>query len=107
MSDLDDFMNEGLTISSEIMGETEFTIDGRPLTGVLNEFEGEQEIELGGLLGTYNATLVCPRAQFRFFGSPLTRTLKSKIVEIDGVKYSIKRIANDSVSVSLGLIIAR
>ncbi len=107
MSELDDLMNEGLTVSSEVMGAESFTIDGRPLSGVLNEFEGEQEIELGGLLGTYNATLVCTRAQFRVFGSPLTRTLKCKIVEIDGVKYSIKRIANDSVSVSLGLIIAR
>lgn len=106
MSELDDFVAEGLEISEEIMGGTPFTLDGRPFVGVVNEFEGEQEAEIGGMLVSCNATIIARRPQFRCMGAPLTRVLKAKLVEIDGLTYSVARVANDAVSVTLGLVIA-
>jgi hypothetical protein len=92
MSDLDDLMSEGMIISEEVMGAERFYIAGLPYVGILNEFSGEQEIELGGILSSYHATLVCQRPQFRAFGSPLHQTLQGKIVEIEGVKYTVQRV---------------
>lgn len=107
MSQLDDLIAEGLSIAGGVMGEQQFSIDTRPYCGILNEFEGEQEIELDGVLASYNATLVCEKPQFRQLAAPLTKTLRHKIVVIDSMRYKAKRVVVDSVSVTLGLEIAR
>jgi len=105
MSELDDFMAEGLMVTENVSGSDEFTLAGKTYYGVLNEFEGTEEIELGGVLSSYNATIVCQRPQFRALGSPLARVLKGKVISIESTNYTIQRVANDRVSVTLGLVI--
>jgi hypothetical protein len=65
MSELDDLIAEGLTIAEDTIVTDTFMMDRGPYTGILNMLEGTEGIELGGILCSFNVTLVCKRAQFR------------------------------------------
>lgn len=107
MSDFSDFADFAMSDASDVFGLTTWTMDGKAYSGVLNEYEGEQEMELEGMLASYNATLVCTRPQFQLLAKPLQSTLKNKTITIDGVNYKTARIAVDSAGVTIGLRIAR
>ena len=107
MSAFDDMISAGLEETEGLFGATSFTLDGRPYQGVLNEYAGDQEVEIGGILGNYNATLVCRKPQFALMTKPLQRTLNGVLVNIDGLGYRIERVSVDSASITLGLRIAR
>jgi hypothetical protein len=97
----------GMADAEDIFGGTSFTLEGKTYLGILNEYEGEQEIELDGMLASYNATLVCQKPQFKLLAKPLQSTLRNKTITIDGVNYKVSRVAVDSGSVTLGLRIQR
>lgn len=107
MSAFSDMIDAGMGEAEDIFGGTSFVLDSRSYSGILNEYEGEQEMELDGMLGTYNATLVCQKAQFRMVTKPLQKTLNGKIITLDGLGYVVARVAVDSSSVTLGLRIQR
>lgn len=107
MSAFDDMIDAGLNESSEVFGRTSFVYAGKTYEGLLNEYAGEQEVELDGVLGTFNATLVCTKGQFRLLAKPLQKTLNNVQITIDSISYRVKRVAVDSASVTLGLMIAR
>lgn len=109
MNELDQFISEGLSITETTAGSDKFRFEGeaREYSGILNEYDGEQLVEVGGTLSTYNATIVCQRGQFRHLGSPMVAKIKGRVVEIDGMKYSVDKASSDSTSVTLGLMIRR
>lgn len=107
MSAFDDMIEAGMEDFESITGSTSFTMDGKSYAGSLNEYEGEQEVDLDGVMGMYNATLVCQKPQFRLIAKPLHKTLNGKTLALDGVSYKVARVAVDSASVTLGLRIAR
>lgn len=107
MSAFDDMISAGLEEASAMFGETAFTFEGRTFHGVLNEYAGEQEVEIGGILGSYNATLVCAKPQFRLVTKPLQKTLNGALITMEGIGYRVERVSVDSASVTLGLRIAR
>jgi len=105
MNDFDDFTREALGDASDIVGQEEFTIpglDGR-FCGILNEFTAAREIDLGGKVGSYTATLLCGLDQFDDIVGPLELALEGRRCVIDGRSYKIDRAAVDSSSVTLGL----
>jgi len=93
--------------ASGVFGETSWTMDGKAYSGVLNEYEGEQEVELDGMLASYSATLVCSKGQFVRLTKPLQSTFRNKTIAIESVNYKVARVAVDSSSVTIGLRIAR
>jgi hypothetical protein len=107
MSAFDDFNEASFGEAEDVFGTTSFTIDGQGYIGLVNEFEGDHEVELDGMLVSCNATLVCTKAQFRMLTKPLQKTLQKKTVIMDAVSYIIERAAVDSAGVTLGLRIAR
>lgn len=107
MSAFEDMIAAGMGEAEDVFGNTTFTLDAKAYTGILNEYEGEQEVELDGVLGNYNATLVCQKPQFRFVAKPLQKTLHEKVITLDGLTYVVSRAAVDSNSVTLGLRIQR
>lgn len=107
MSLFDDMVAAGMAGAEDLFGSTPFTLDGRTYQGVLNEYAGEQEVEIGGILGNYNATLVCQKPQFRLVAKPLQKSLNGALITIESIGYRIERVAVDSASVTLGLRIAR
>lgn len=90
-----------------MFGVTSWTMDGKAYNGILNEFEGDHEMELDGMMIGVNATLVCGKGQFRMITKPVHKTLQNKTVTIDGIGYIVTRATVDSASVTLGLRIAR
>jgi len=90
-----------------MFGVTTWTMAGKAYTGILNEFEGDHDIELDGMMIGVNATLVCNKAQFRAITKPTHKTLQNKTVTIDGIGYTVTRASADSVTITLGLRIAR
>lgn len=107
MSAFDDMIAAGMESAEGLFGSTPFSLEGRNYEGVLNEYAGEQEVEIGGILGSYSATLVCQKPQFRLHAKPLQKTLNGALITIEGIGYRIERVAVDSASVTLGLRIAR
>lgn len=105
MSDFDDFAAEALADSGDIMGTEEFTIPSLTgsFFGILNEFSAARDIDIGGKVGTYTATLVCELDQFDDLDGPLERTLEGKRCSIGSRSYKIDRAAVDSTSLTLGL----
>lgn len=107
MSAFDDMIAAGMEDFESVTGSTAFTMDGKAYSGSLNEYEGEQEIDLDGVMGMYNATLLCQKPQFKMIAKPLHKTLNGKIITLDSINYKVDRVAVDSTSVTLGLRIAR
>jgi len=107
MSQLDDLIAEGLAISEEMMGTTDFIFGGQTYKGILNEYAEEQQVEMDGILVSCNATLVCRRPQFSALVGPPQKVFRGKTITIDGLSYSAARVSVDRTSVSLGLIIQR
>ena len=101
----DEFTSQALADSGDIIGTESFTIAGLAGTffGILNEFSAAREIDLGGKVGTYTATLVCTLEQFDEVSGPLDRALEGKRCTIDSRAYKIDRVAVDSSSITLGL----
>lgn len=107
MSAFDDFNDASFGEAEGVFGTTSFVMLGRPYEGIVNEFEGEHEVELDGMLVSCNATLLCSKAQFRTLAKPLQKTLQKKTLVMDGITYTIERAAADSAGVTLGLRITR
>ncbi|WP_395753326.1 hypothetical protein [Prosthecobacter sp.] len=106
MSDFDDFTSEALGDAGDIIGRESFTIrglDGQTFEGILNEFTAVREIDLGGKVGTYTASLVCELEEFDELDGPLERSLEGKRLTIGGREYKIDRVSVDSSSATLGL----
>lgn len=107
MSDFHDMIEQGMEEAGDIFGTNTFVLNAKPYQGILNEYVGEQEVEIGGILGSYNATLVCPKAQFRLLIKPLQKSLNGALITMDAIGYRIERVHVDSASVTLGLRLAR
>ena len=107
MPNFDDFIADALGTAEEVFGGLAFTIDAVSYTGILNEFSGDEEVELGGVLYAFSATLVCQRPQFSALTAPLHKTLQGKHVLIDGIKYRVAKAIADTASVTLGLQIVQ
>lgn len=104
-SDFDDFCEEGLGASFDVVGRDDFTIAGLAgsFRGILNEFTAARDIDLGGKVGTYTATLLCELVLFDEIDGPLERALEGKRLTICGRNYKIDRAALDNCSLTLGL----
>lgn len=107
MSEFDDMIAEGLEVTEEISGSESFTLAGKTYAGILNEFAGDENVEIGGATLLCAATLVCRRPQFSALPRPLHRSLQGKTVVVDSTSYRIIRAAVDSVSVTLVLDMIR
>lgn len=107
MNAFDSFNEQSFDDAESIFGVTSWTMDGKAYTGILNEFDGDHELELDGMMIGVNATLVCSKGQFRMIAKPIQKTMQNKAVTIDGVSYTVTKAAVDSASVTIGLRIAR
>jgi len=107
MGAFDDFTVAALADAEAAFGSQAFTLDGATYTGILNEFQGEEAAEIGGMLGSYNATLVCQKPQFSALTRPLQKTLLGKVLTIDGLQYVAHSVGVDGASVTFGLLYAR
>lgn len=94
-----------MAAASDIIGGEEFTVSGYTGTfqGILNEFASEKEIEIGGIIGTYSATLVCELEQFDDCAGPLERRFDGRLVTVGGRTFKITRAALDDISLTFGL----
>ena len=107
MNAFDSFNDQCFADAESMFGVTSWTMDGKAYTGILNEFEGDHELELDGMMIGVNATLACSKGQFRAITKPVHKTLQNKTVTIDGIAYTVRRATVDSACVTLGLRIAR
>ncbi|WP_395736279.1 hypothetical protein [Prosthecobacter sp.] len=105
MSDFNDFTQEAFGDAGDIIGREEFTIRGLAgaFCGIMNEFTAALEIDLGGKVGTYTATLVCQLEEFDDLAGPLEKALEGKRLSIGGREYKIDRVSVDSTSATIGL----
>lgn len=107
MNAFDSFNDQSFLDAESIFGVTKWTMDGKEYTGILNEFDGDHQLELDGMLIGVNATLVCNKAQFRMLTKPIQKTLQNKAITLDGIGYVVSKAGVDSSSVTIGLRIAR
>jgi hypothetical protein len=106
MSLFDTFSEGCLTDSANIIGEIAFTIGGinQEFAGVLNEYTAQRELDVGGLRGTYSATIVAKRREIAASVSgQLEKTLTGRKVIIEGRTFKISTVDHDSISVTLTL----
>lgn len=106
-SEFDSFTASALSESLDVFGRVSFTLDGTPYpnAGLLNEFDSARELEIGGFVGNFNATLLCQRSKFTETpGVPLERTLDGKLLVIDGRTFRVGKASMDESSVTLGLV---
>lgn len=95
----DDFMQLGHAEAAEIFGETEFTIEGAPYLGILDEL-GDQGFSIveGGREISLSAHLLCQLPQFAgVFPKAGTR------LKINGRTLVIGTVAKDEVSITFAL----
>jgi len=107
VNQFDAFNDQCFSDAESMFGVTSWTMDGKAYSGILNEFEGDHDLEMDGMIIGVNATLVCNKGQFRAITKPAQKTLQNKTVTIDGVDYTVTRAAADSVTITIGLRIAR
>lgn len=107
MNAFDSFNEQSFSDAESIFGVTAFTMDGKAYSGILNEFEGDHDLELDGMMIGVNATIVCNKGQFRMLTKPVQKTLQNKAVTIDGVGYIVSRATVDATTITIGLRIAR
>lgn len=105
MSPFDAYNAQSFADAAAILGTESFTIAGLDeiYRGILNEFAAEKQIDLGGLLGTYTATLLCEPSQFDDIEGRLERTLDGRLVTLSGRTYKITRCALDDTALTIGL----
>ncbi len=107
MSLFDDTMSAGLDDAFVVFGPVTFAIDGTTYrdAGILNEFDSARELEIGGFVGSFNATLLCKRSKFtETTGTLLERTLDGKLLVIQGRTFRIAKASVDETGVLLGLV---
>ena len=104
-SEFDDFCSESMADVGDIVGREEFTIVelAGPFSGILNEFGSVKEINIGGIVGEYTATVLCELDQFDEIDGPLERILDGRMVTLAGRKFKITRAFVDGISITLGL----
>lgn len=103
ISEFEIFSQAGFTEAADIIGQVSCTIEGKPVYGILNEFTAEQVLEIGGIAGTYTATLTGDKRELAHITSPIERTLYGLVITLESRKFKITRCALDSVSFTLGL----
>lgn len=106
MSAFDDFNDTSFADAADIIGTEDFTIGGfsETFAGILNEFSAEKTIDIGGLVGTYLAILVCEPDQLTsVITGSIERALDGKVVTILGRSFKITRAALDESTITLGL----
>lgn len=106
-SDFDAFMSASLDESFAVFGALDFVLDGQSYTkaGVINEYDSARELEIGGFVGSFNATLLCKRSKFtETTGTLLERTLDGKLLVIQGRTFRIAKASVDETGVLLGLV---
>jgi len=104
MSQFDTFNSAAFGAAAAIFGEVSFTLDSVTYTGVLNEFTAERELEIGGFVGNFAATLVCSLAQFSAITAPVERTLEGHQLTLSGRTFRIQKAAADECTLTLGLV---
>lgn len=99
------FNAQSFADSAAIYGVETFAITGLSpeFTGILNEFAAEKQIDLGGIVGTYTATLMCELDQFDDIEGSLERALDGRTLTLAGRTYKISRCALDDTALTLGL----
>lgn len=101
MSELDDFMTSAFSEASVIIGQVWFTIAGLfgTFSGTIDRHATSQTLheEGGGLAVKAQATIVASRAQFQ------GRPTRNAVLTVDGLKYEIEDIEDDSVAYTLRL----
>lgn len=102
-SAFDDFIQSAFSEAAQVLGQVSFTLEGKTVLAILNEFTAEQTLDLGGISGTYTATLTGDRRQLAHITSPIERTLYGIVITIDGRKFKITRAALDGGTFTLGL----
>ena len=91
MSAFDEFSDGSIADAFDIFGTETFTLSGvtGSFCGVLNEFASEKEIDLGGITGTYTATLVCQLEQFDDIDGKLERRFDGMTATVDGISITL------------------
>lgn len=99
-------MAAGLSDMLATTGGKDFTIAGTTYrkAGILNEFTSSRELEIGGFMGKYDATVLAKRSIFtEATDAQLERALDGEQLTIEGRVFRISRVAMDESSVTLGL----
>ncbi len=107
ISEFDAFMSAGLTEAAQVIGTVSFTVQGTSYrnAGILDAFTSSRELEIGGFVGNFDATVLCLRKKFtETSGTPLERTLDGKLLVIDSRTFRIARVEMDESSVTFGLV---
>lgn len=95
-----------MTDAFAIIGGIAFTISGidGEFSGVLNEYTSQRELDIGGLIGTYTATLVAKRREIAAeVTGQIEKVLTGRKVTIEGRVFKIANVGHDSISVTLTL----
>jgi hypothetical protein len=106
MSLFDDFCESNMDAAFGIFGESYIQIEGasETVSGVVNQFQAEKELAIGGKIGMFSATVVLRLFDMvALFGQPLERTVTGRKATIEGRKYKVGAVEVDTVSVTLAL----
>lgn len=103
MSAFTDFLATSTSEASDVFGTVTVTITSVGYAAIVDEFAAEREMEIGGFVGTYQATAFIRLALVSGLTAPIERTLEGKTLTVDGRTYRIDRAALDDAGVTLGL----
>jgi hypothetical protein len=106
MSLFDTFTESCGTEAFNVIGTAAFTISGidGEFAGILNEFTSQKELSIGGILGTYTATLVVSRREIASeVTQPIERALTGRSVTCEGRTFKVASVDQDTVFITLGL----
>lgn len=102
MSAFDEFNAAAFDDAVFTIGTSNFSVSNVSYTGgVLNEYTASKQMEVGGLVGEYDATLMVRSTKFSNIASPVERTLEGQVVVIEGRSFRIEQVISDSLTVTL------
>lgn len=98
-----DFVATSMDDSFDVFGPVTVTINAVTYDAVVDEFAAEREMEIGGFVGTYQASALLKLADVSGLTAPIERTLEGQTLTVGGRTYRIDRAALDEAGVMLGL----
>jgi hypothetical protein len=101
----DEFSSSAFSQAGSIIGVESFTLTGidDEFTGILNEYESNKQLDVGGIMAEYTATITCELDQFDDLDGPLERWIDGRVVNIAGRRFKVVTTRLDTVSLTIML----
>jgi hypothetical protein len=104
MSAFDDFNDSAFDEAAAVIGTDSFTISNVAYTGgILDEFTASREVEIGGMMGSYDGTLMVKLTNVSNITAPIERSVEGKVIVISGRSFRVEKAATDSLTLTMGL----